>query len=135
MVPGAEPQITGNHLIRYKFWLPLFCRYQQRYQHTRQLLRTLGEAYGGIWRKSHELRPNSNFIPVLLHTHGSTLAMHGVPMGVIAEQLGHADTRMTEKHHAHLSCGYVADTIRANSRLSALRTKQRSHQSVAAENN
>jgi len=35
-------------------------------------------------------------------------------MGVIAEQLGHADTRMTEKHHAHLSCGYVADTIRAN---------------------
>jgi integrase len=50
---------------------------------------------------------------VLRHTHGSTLAMRGVPMAVIAEQLGHADTRMTEKHYAHLSGGYVAETIRA----------------------
>jgi hypothetical protein len=51
---------------------------------------------------------------VLRHTHGSTLAMRGVPMGVIAEQLGHADTRMTAKHYAHLAPSYVADTIRAN---------------------
>jgi hypothetical protein len=35
-------------------------------------------------------------------------------MGVIAEQLGHADTRMTEKHYAHLAPSYVADTIRAH---------------------
>jgi len=27
----------------------------------------------------------------------------GVPMAVIARQLGHADTRMTEKHYAHLT--------------------------------
>jgi hypothetical protein len=27
---------------------------------------------------------------------------------------GTADTRMTEKHYAHLSPNYVADTIRAN---------------------
>jgi hypothetical protein len=40
--------------------------------------------------------------------------MRGVAMGVIAEQLGHADTRMTEKHYAHLSGGYVADTIRTH---------------------
>jgi integrase len=40
--------------------------------------------------------------------------MKGVPMGVIAEQLGHADTRMTEKHYAHLAASYVADTIRAH---------------------
>ena len=39
--------------------------------------------------------------------------MRGVPMGVIAVQLGHADTRMTEKHYAHLSPSYVADTVRA----------------------
>src|SRR5262249_23197715 len=45
---------------------------------------------------------------------GSTLAMRGVPMGVIAEQLGHADTRMTEKHYAHLAPSYIADTIRAH---------------------
>ena len=80
---------------------------------------------GGAWRKSHQLRPmlaaceRAKIKPaisfhVLRHTHGSTLAMRGVPMGVIAEQLGHADTRMTEKHYAHLAPSYVADTIRAH---------------------
>ena len=77
------------------------------------------------WGKSHQLRPmleacrHAKIQPaisfhVLRHTHGSTLAMRGVPMGVIAEQLGHADTRMTEKHYAHLAPSYVADTIRAH---------------------
>ena len=40
--------------------------------------------------------------------------MNGVPMGVIAAQLGHADTRMTEKHYAHLAPSYIAETIRAH---------------------
>ena len=40
--------------------------------------------------------------------------MRGVPMAVIAEQLGHAGTRMTEKHYAHLAPSYVASTIRAH---------------------
>ena len=80
---------------------------------------------GGEWGKSHQIRPmieackRAKIKPaisfhVLRHTHGSALAMRGVPMAVIAEQLGHADTRMTEKHYAHLSGGYVADTIRAH---------------------
>jgi len=80
---------------------------------------------GRTWDKSHQLRPmleachRAKIKPavsfhVLRHTHGSTLAMRGVPMGVIAEQLGHADTRMTEKHYAHLAPSYVADTIRAH---------------------
>jgi integrase len=80
---------------------------------------------GGVWRASHQLRPmqaacaRAKIRPavsfhVLRHTHGSTLAMRGVPMGVIATQLGHADTRMTEKHYAHLAPSYVADTIRAH---------------------
>jgi integrase len=60
-----------------------------------------------------KIKPAISF-HVLRHTHGSTLAMKGVPMGVIAEQLGHADTRMTEKHYAHLAPSYVADTIRAH---------------------
>lgn len=51
---------------------------------------------------------------VLRHTYASTLAMKGVAMGVIAAQLGHADTRVTEKHYAHLAPSYVAHTIRAN---------------------
>src|SRR5262249_59077553 len=80
---------------------------------------------GAAWAKSHEWRPmveacsRAKIKPaasfhVLRHTHGSTLAMSGVPMGVIAEQLGHADTRMTEKHYAHLAPSYIADTIRAH---------------------
>jgi integrase len=82
-------------------------------------------ADGGLWGKSYQSRPmleaceRAKIAPavsfhVLRHTHGSTLAMRGVPMGVIAEQLGHAGTRMTEKHYAHLAPSYVADTIRAH---------------------
>jgi integrase len=37
----------------------------------------------------------------------------GAPLPVIAANLGHADTRMTEKHYAHLVPGYVAEVIRA----------------------
>jgi integrase len=48
----------------------------------------------------------------LRHTYASRLAMRGVPMGVIAAQLGHSDTRMTERHYAHLSPSYVAETVR-----------------------
>jgi integrase-like protein len=55
-----------------------------------------------------------HFQYILRHTYGSLLAMKGVPMAVIAEQLGHSDTRMTERHYAHLGPSYVADTIRAS---------------------
>ena len=48
----------------------------------------------------------------LRHTYASRLAMRGVPMGVIAAQLGHSDTRMAEKHYAHMSPSYVAETVR-----------------------
>ncbi len=77
------------------------------------------------WGASHQKRPldeasgRAGILPsvnfhILRHTYASHLAMKGVPMGVIAAQLGHADTRMTEKHYAHLSPSYVAQTIRAN---------------------
>lgn len=79
---------------------------------------------GNAWGPSHQQRPleaasergkiepSVNF-HILRHTYASSLAMNGVPMGVIAAQLGHADTRMTEKHYAHLAPNYVADTVRA----------------------
>lgn len=80
---------------------------------------------GAPWGKSHQQKPltrackAAKIAPaisfhILRHTHGSTLAMKGVPMAVIAQQLGHTGTRMTEKHYAHLSPSYVADTIRAH---------------------
>lgn len=35
-------------------------------------------------------------------------------MAVIAAQLGHADTRITERHYTHLAPNYIADTIRSH---------------------
>lgn len=51
---------------------------------------------------------------ILRHTYASQLAMNNAPMPVIAAQLGHADTRMTERHYAHLGSSYIADVVRAN---------------------
>jgi hypothetical protein len=39
--------------------------------------------------------------------------MNGVPLIIVAKNLGHADTRMVEKHYGHLAPSYVADAIRA----------------------
>jgi hypothetical protein len=55
--------------------------------------------------------PPANFHP-LRHTYASRLAMRGVPLAVIAAQLGHSDTRMVEKHYGHLAPSYVAETVR-----------------------
>jgi integrase len=79
---------------------------------------------GERWGKSHQLQPIADAseaaqisppatFNVLRHTHASHLAMAATPMGVIAAQLGHVDTRMAEKHYAHLAPSYIADTIRA----------------------
>lgn len=46
------------------------------------------------------------------HTYASTMVRNGAPLIVVAEALGHSDTRMAEKHYAHLAPSYVADTIR-----------------------
>ena len=35
--------------------------------------------------------------------------LNGVPLMVVAKNLGHTDTRMVEKHYGHLAPGYVAD--------------------------
>ena len=80
-------------------------------------------ADGKPWGKSHQQRPLiaaseiARIDPpatfhVLRHTHASHLAMQGVPLGVIAAQLGHADTRVTERHYAHLAPSYVSEAIR-----------------------
>lgn len=86
---------------------------------TRLFVRSNGKA----WSKSEQQRPLRSACatagidpPVnfhgLRHTYASRLAMRGVPLAVIAAQLGHADSRMVEKHYGHLSPSYVADTVR-----------------------
>ncbi len=75
------------------------------------------------WRGSDQFRPMRDACAaaeiepavsfhILRHTHASRLARASVPMAVIAAQLGHRDTRMTEKHYAHLAPSYIADTVR-----------------------
>ncbi len=78
---------------------------------------------GEPWRKSNQFRsmrvacaaakiePPISF-HVLRHTYGSLLAKEGVPLQVIAAALGHSDTRMTEKHYAHLKADHIAEIIR-----------------------
>ena len=81
-------------------------------------------ANGKPWAKSEQQRPLAaacaaariepavNFHG-LRHTYASRLAMRGVPLAVIAAQLGHSDTRMVEKHYGHMSPSYLAETVRA----------------------
>jgi len=47
------------------------------------------------------------------HTWASLSVMAGVPLLVVAKNLGHADTRMVERHYGHLAPSFIADAIRA----------------------
>jgi integrase len=49
----------------------------------------------------------------LRHTYASRLVMKGVPLAVVAAQLGHSGTQMVEKHYGHMALSYIADTVRA----------------------
>jgi integrase len=79
---------------------------------------------GQPWRASHQARPmaaacaRAKIKPaisfhVLRHTWASLSVMSGVPLLVVAKNLGHSDTRMVERHYGHLAPSYVADAIRA----------------------
>jgi len=48
----------------------------------------------------------------LRHTYASRLVMRGVPLPVVAAQLGHSSINMVEKHYGHLAPSYVAQTVR-----------------------
>ncbi len=80
---------------------------------------------GQAWGKNNQVRglaeacARAKIAPavsfhILRHTYGSWLAMRGVALQVIAEVLGHSDTRITQKHYGHLAPSYVAQVIREN---------------------
>lgn len=73
--------------------------------------------------KSHQVRPvaaackNAKIKPAvnfhaLRHTYASHLVMAAAPLMVVAKNLGHSDTRMVEKHYAHLALDYMSKAIR-----------------------
>jgi integrase len=60
-----------------------------------------------------EITPAISF-HILRHTYASHLAMNNTELSAIRDALGHADTRMTERHYAHLSQSHLSKVIRAN---------------------
>ena len=81
-------------------------------------------ADGTKWQTSEQARPmreacaHGKIKPrvsfhTLRHTWASLAAMNGVPLMVVAKNLGHVDTRMVEKHYGHLAPSFIADAIRA----------------------
>ena len=79
---------------------------------------------GKPWRTSNQQAPMAEVCRIakitppmsfhgLRHTWASLATMAGVPLMVVARNLGHRDTRMVERHYGHLSPSYVADEIRA----------------------
>ena len=79
---------------------------------------------GAAWKTAHQARrmraacERAKIVPpvsfhVLRHTWASLAVMAGAPLMVVARNLGHADTRMVERHYGHLAPSYIADAIRA----------------------
>ena len=84
----------------------------------------LSKADGTRWNKSQQSRPMTDAserakldshasFHTMRHTYASLAIMAHCPLMVVARNLGHADTRMVEKHYGHLSASFVADAIRA----------------------
>jgi integrase len=78
---------------------------------------------GQPWAKSHQdlrmneackragIEPPISFHG-LRHSWASLAVMAGMPLMVVAKNLGHSSTRMVEQHYGHLAPSYVADEIR-----------------------
>ena len=63
--------------------------------------------------KRAKISPPINFHG-LRHTWASHAVMNGMPLLVVAKNLGHTSTRMVEKHYGHLAPSYVAQAVRAH---------------------
>jgi integrase len=80
---------------------------------------------GEAWGKSNQFRPmylaceRAKITPRisfhgLRHTWASLAVMAGMPLMIVARNLGHRDTVMAERHYAHLAPSYEAESIRAH---------------------
>jgi integrase len=84
----------------------------------------LRRANGEPWTKSLQSLPmaraceRAKISPVisfhgLRHTYSSLSVMAGVPVLVLAKNLGHVDSKMVEMHYGHLATTYITEAIRA----------------------
>ena len=86
------------------------------------LLNKAAEGGPREWRKSEQNRPMRKaceaarmpyvHFHAMRHTWASLSVMAGLPLIVVAQNLGHSNTRMVEQHYGHLSKGYVKDMIK-----------------------
>jgi integrase len=99
-------------------------------------------ANGSPWQKSEQSRPmreaseRARITPavsfhILRHTWASLAVMNGVPLLLVARNLGHLNrdgqphTRMVEKHYAHLAPSYITEAIRAGAPVYGIKTTKR----------
>jgi integrase len=80
---------------------------------------------GGPWTRSCQdrpmqltcerarIRPAASF-HILRHTWASLSVMAGMPLLIVARNLGHASTKMVEAHYGHLAPSYIAEQVREN---------------------
>ena len=86
---------------------PLFRRADQGPWQKSQAARWLAAAC-----KAARVTPAISFHS-LRHSHASLAIMNGTPLMVVAENLGHRDSRMCERHYAHLTQSYSDQAIEA----------------------
>jgi integrase len=70
--------------------------------------------YAPTKRAASDARIDEMSYYTLRHTYASHAVMNGMPLTVLAKNLGHVDTKMVEKHYAHLSKDFITDQIRAH---------------------
>ena len=81
-------------------------------------------ANGNPWKESEQKRPmdaaceaaavEGVTFHILRHTYASHALMAGMTIEVLAQQLGHKDTRITLRHYGHLCPTFKAESVRRN---------------------
>lgn len=79
---------------------------------------------GKAWKTSEQFRPmnaacdaakvDGVTFHILRHTYASHSLMAGMTIEVLAQQLGHKDTRITMRHYAHLCPTFKQESVRRN---------------------
>jgi integrase len=79
---------------------------------------------GKAWKTSEQFRPMNAACDaakvedvtfhILRHTYASHSLMAGMTIEVLAQQLGHKDTRITMRHYAHLCPTFKQESVRQN---------------------
>jgi len=79
---------------------------------------------GKRWKQSEQQRPMDDACEtaklegvtfhILRHTYASHSLMNGMTIEVLAQQLGHKDTRITMRHYAHLCPTFKQESVRRN---------------------